>query len=94
MEQNGAQLKKLNFVPEYGSKGYCVATNVYSSAKERLPASLKAKVDQVEETVTEASAPYITKAQDKGSELLKIVDDQVSNVEIARDKVVDQTCLI
>ncbi|KAG7669525.1 hypothetical protein Ndes2526B_g05866 [Nannochloris sp. 'desiccata'] len=77
MEHNEAQLKQLNFVPEYGSKGYFMATNVYSTAKDKLPASLKAKVDQVEETVTEASAPYITKAQDKGSELLKIVDDQV-----------------
>jgi Rubber elongation factor protein (REF) len=77
MEQND-QLKKLQFVPEYGSKGYSMATNVYSTAKDRLPASLKAKVDQVEESVTEVSAPYITKAQDKGAELLKIVDDQVS----------------
>jgi hypothetical protein len=80
MEHSEAQLKKLNFVPEYGTKGYCMATNVYCTAKDRLPASLKAKVDQVEETVTEASAPYVTKAQDKGSELLKIVDDQVSAV--------------
>jgi hypothetical protein len=76
MEQQN--LKKLAFVPEYGSKGYSMATNVYSTTKEKLPASLKAKVDQIEETVTEVSAPYITKAQDKGTEILKIVDNQVS----------------
>lgn len=72
-----AELKKLNFVPEYGSKGYMVATSVYTNTKAKLPESLKAKVDGLEDTVTEASAPYITKAQTKSSELLKIMDDQV-----------------
>ncbi len=82
-----AELKKLNFVPEYGSKGYSVATSVYAGTKAKLPESLKAKIDGLEETVTEASAPYILKAHDKSTELLKIVDDQVRQTS----KGVDQT---
>ena len=72
-----ASLKKLNFVPVYGTKGYNLATTAYSSAKGRLPAPVKDKLSSFEETVSEVTAPYIVKAQDKGSEILKIVDDQV-----------------
>ena len=75
-EQNS--LKKLSFVPEYGTKGYELATNVYSTAKSYVPAPLQDRLTKVEETVTAASAPYITKAQDKGTDLLKVVDSQVS----------------
>jgi hypothetical protein len=70
-------LKKLNFVPEYGTKGYNLASNVYSTAKSYVPASFKEPLSKVEESVAAASAPYVTKAQDKGTEILKVVDDQV-----------------
>lgn len=75
MEQQS--LKKLNFVPEYGTKGYNMAANAYTTAKSYVPSSMKEHVTKVEETVAAVSAPYVTKAQDKGSELLKAVDEQV-----------------
>lgn len=75
MEQQS--LKKLNFVPEYGTKGYNMAANAYTAAKSYVPAPVKDQLTKVEETVAAVSAPYVTKAQDKGSELLKAVDEQV-----------------
>jgi len=77
---NDNGLKKLNFVPEYGSKGYEIATNVYTTAKSYVPAPLQDSLTKVEESVTAATAPYITKAQDKGTDLLKVVDTQVSSL--------------
>lgn len=78
MSVDQTSLKKLNFVPEYGTKGYNLASNVYSTAKNYVPASFKEQLTKVEESVAAASAPYVTKAQDKGTELLKVMDDQVS----------------
>lgn len=75
-DQNG--LKKLNFVPEYGTKGYTLATNAYSAAKDKLPVPVQDQLASLETTVTSLSSPYIAKAQDKGTEILKLVDDQVS----------------
>ena len=75
-DQNG--LKKLNFVPEYGTKGYTIATRTYSAAKDRLPVPVQDQLASLETTVTTMSSPYVAKAQDKGTEILKLVDDQVS----------------
>lgn len=74
------ELKKLGFVSEYGTKGYEIATNVYTSAKSYVPAPIQEKLTKVEETVAVATAPYVTKAQDKGTEVLKAVDVQVRDV--------------
>lgn len=70
-------LKKLSFVPENITKGYTIASNVYTTAKSYVPAPLQTHLSRVEETVTAVSAPYISKAQDKGTELLKAVDERV-----------------
>lgn len=45
-------LKKLGFVPEAGAKSYEIATNVYTTAKSYVPASLQPKLEKVEESVT------------------------------------------
>lgn len=109
-------LKKLGFVPEASARSYEIATNIYSTAKSYVPASLQPRIEKVEETVTnvsrvwrgrlrevprprrrcrlpppdpphlpdrrpsQASAPYVTKAQDKGAELLKAADERVRKV--------------
>lgn len=70
-------LKKLGFVPEASARSYEIATNIYSTAKSYVPASLQPRIEKVEESVTNASAPYVTKAQDKGAELLKAADERV-----------------
>ena len=79
--ENEASLKQLNFVPEYGCKGYSMATNVYSTAKEKLPISLKEQLTKIEEKTSSLSAPLVAQAQDKGSEILKVVDGQVTGSE-------------
>lgn len=45
-------LKKLGFVPEAGAKSYEIATNVYTTAKSYVPASLQPRLEKVEESVT------------------------------------------
>lgn len=74
---NSEELKKLGFVPQVSTQAYNTLGSVYTTAKTYVPASLKPQVERVEETVTSISAPYIAKAQDKGTELLKAVDDRV-----------------
>jgi len=70
-------LKQLHFVPEYGSKGYKMANGAYEAAKAYVPEPLKERLVKVEETVGAATAPYVTKAQDTGTALLKNVDSKV-----------------
>lgn len=75
---NGAELKRLQFVPEAAEKAAYTAEKLYTSGKAYVPASMKPKLDQVEERVSSLSAPYVSKAQDSSAELLKAVDQKVS----------------
>ena len=70
---NDKSLKQLNFVPEYGSKGYEMANNAYSTAKTYVPGPLKERLTNMEAV----TAPIVNKAADKGTELLKAVDAKV-----------------
>jgi hypothetical protein len=76
--QNGVQLNRLAFVPEYGTKGYSYAAMTYEMAKTYMPASVKPQIEKMEETVTTKTAPYVAKAQDKAEEILQIIDGKVS----------------
>lgn len=71
------ELKVLGFVPEVGSKSFNLATRTYSSAKGYVPTSLQPTVSKLEEQVVSLSAPYVALAQDKSTELLKVVDNKV-----------------
>jgi len=66
-------LKQLAFVPEYGSKGYQMASSAYENVKTRAPEPVKEQLSKVEQM----TAPIVTKATDKGSEILKVVDSKV-----------------
>jgi hypothetical protein len=70
-------LKRLGVVPEVTTKGCNVAASAYNTAKTYVPAPLQEPLTKMEERVAVASAPLVAQAQDKGSELLKIVDSQV-----------------
>lgn len=79
--QNGqADLKRLAFVPEVAEKAVNTASSLYSTSKTYVPASLKPRLDGLEEQVGNLSAPYVAKAQDTSSELLKTIDQKVDTV--------------
>lgn len=78
-----AQLKKLGFVPEISSQAATRIGAAYTTAKAYVPASLKPQLERAEVTVSSVSAPYIAKAQDVGSEMLKTVDEKVTNLSAA-----------
>ena len=71
------ELKQLQFVPQYGGKGVEMATGAYETAKTYVPEPLKERLVKVEESLGAATAPYVTKAQDTGNQLLKTVDTKV-----------------
>lgn len=73
--ENG--LKRLAFVPDVAEKAAHTAASVYNTSKTYVPANLKPRLESVEERVSNLSAPYVTKAQDAGSELLKAMDSKV-----------------
>lgn len=50
---SAAELHRLNFVPEAGAKGCEIASNIYATAKGYVPASLKPRLDKVEESVSQ-----------------------------------------
>lgn len=72
-----APLKQLAFVPEMGSKGINMAASAYTTVKASVPASVSAKLSEVEERVGSISAPYVAAVQDKGTEVLRAVDAKV-----------------
>lgn len=73
----GAQLKRLSFVPEVAEKGVHMASAAYATTKAHLPEAVKPKVAQLEERVSSLSAPYVARAQDTSSDLLRAVDSKV-----------------
>lgn len=75
--QRSDELKKLDFVPKYGSKGVKLANDAYETAKAYVPESVKPTLEKVEGSVGAAAAPYVLKAQDSGNALLKTVDSKV-----------------
>ena len=72
-ETKEESLKQLKFVPEYGSKGYTIASNVYENAKTYAPEPVKETLTHLEQK----TAPYIHRATDTGSQILKTVDSKV-----------------
>jgi IMP dehydrogenase/GMP reductase len=78
--ETGNGLKRVGFVPEAGTKGYEIASQIYTTAKGYVPATIQPTVTKVEETMTNATAPYLAVAQDKSVELLKVVDVKVSSL--------------
>ena len=79
-----SDLKKLAFVPEGAAKGASLASSAYATAKTYVPAPLQPQLARVEDTLSSVSAPYVTLAQDKGTELLKAVDNSVRGRQSAR----------
>jgi hypothetical protein len=75
-----APLKQLAFVPEMGSKGINMAASAYTTVKASVPASVSAKLSEVEERVGSISAPYVAAVQDKGTEVLRAVDAKVGGM--------------
>ena len=69
--------KKLGFVEDVAERGVDVAGTAYATAKKYVPQSVRPRLDLVEEQVTSIAAPYVAKAQDAGSTLLKTVDARV-----------------
>ena len=70
-------LKKLGPVLDASSYGYTVASNLYTTARTYVPAALEATVHKAETTLTEYSAPLVTRAQDTATAALKLADDKV-----------------
>ena len=70
-------LKRLSFVEEAAEKASVKATALYSASKRYVPESVKPKLDQLETSVATTAAPYLHKAQDTSSELLKAMDSKV-----------------
>lgn len=52
---SNAGLKKLGFVPEAGARGCEIASNIYSTAKGYVPASLQPRLDNLEVSVSNVS---------------------------------------
>lgn len=70
-------LKKLGPVLDASSYGYTVASNLYTTARAYVPASLESTVEKAETTLTEYTAPLVTRAQDTATAALKLADDKV-----------------
>lgn len=65
--ENGG-LKRLQPVLQAAEKGAQTAGAIYSATKERLPQSVKPRVEQLESSLSAAAAEPLHKAQDTGAQ--------------------------
>lgn len=72
--QNGTSAHLLTSFAERSGQ---LASNTYTSLKERLPETVKPRVLAVEESVAGAAAPYVHRAQDAGAKILSAADERV-----------------
>lgn len=62
--QNGNHPQRL---ASLAGKTQQLATESYTAVKQRLPEAVKPRVEQLEEAVGSAAAPYVHRAQDTGA---------------------------
>jgi len=71
------QLNRLGFVPKYSNLVTSYASSLYSTAKGYVPASLKPKVNSVEQFAAKHGSPVATKLADGSQEFLLVADSQI-----------------
>jgi hypothetical protein len=78
---NAVDLKRLGWVQVYCqsglSKGYGLATSVYSTAKTYAPASLNPVLAAVEDKVSEYGTPLAHQGADFSERILELADKKV-----------------
>ncbi|DBA76813.1 TPA: hypothetical protein ACH3X2_008832 [Trebouxia sp. C0005] len=81
VQSSADELKRLAFVRNYSgfclSKGYSLASSVYSTSRAYTPARLNSSMQAMEDVISEYSSPMIMAVQDQSKRALYQIDHQV-----------------